>query len=127
MTITQWAAGTAAATMLLLLSGSLRAEPPAHEIQVVASRYQFEPATIQVVAGESVRLLVRSTDGSHGFGIPALKIDAHIPKGGETVTVAFVAPAVGEYEIACSEFCGAGHARMKATLVSVAPPTRTNR
>ena len=107
-----------------MLPGSLRAEPPVHEIQVVASRYQFEPATIHVTAGEPVRLLVRSVDGSHGFGIPALKIDAHVPKGGETVAIAFVAPAPGEYEIACSEFCGAGHARMKAMLVSDPPPTR---
>jgi cytochrome c oxidase subunit II len=127
MTIAQWAAGTVVAATLLMLTGSSRAEPPVHEIQVVASRYQFEPATIQVIAGESVRLLVRSADGSHGFGIPALKIDAHVPKGGEAVAVAFVAPPAGEYEITCSEFCGAGHARMKATLVSVAPPTRTNR
>jgi cytochrome c oxidase subunit 2 len=127
VTIIQWAAGTAAATMLLVSPVSVLAEPPVHEIHVVANRFQFEPATIQVTAGESVRLLIRSSDGSHGFGIPALKIDAHVPKGGETVTVAFVAPAAGEYEIACSEFCGAGHARMKATLVSAAPPTRTNR
>src|SRR5262245_45535659 len=113
--------------MVLMLTGSLRAEPPAHEIQVVASRYQFEPATIHVTAGEPVRLLIRSSDSSHGFGIPALKIDAHVPKGGAAVTIAFVAPPPGEYEIVCSEFCGVGHARMKATLVSEAPPTRTNR
>jgi cytochrome c oxidase subunit 2 len=121
----RWA-GTAAA-MLLMSAGSLWAEPPVHEIQVVASRYQFEPATIQVTAGEPVRLLIRSADVSHGFGIPALRIDAHVPKGGQVLTVAFVAPSAGEYEIACSEFCGVGHGRMKATLVSVAPPTRTNR
>src|SRR5580765_3857091 len=127
MTITQWAARTAAVTMLLLSPGSLRAEPPVHEIQVVASRYEFQPATIQVSAGESVRLVIRSADGSHGLAIPALKIDAHIPKGGEKVAVTFVAPPAGEYEIACSEFCGSGHAHMKATLISVTGPTRTNR
>src|SRR5262245_58169028 len=113
--------------MLLMAPGSLLAEPPAHEIQVVASRYQFEPATIHVTAGEPVRLLIRSADVSHGFGIAALKIDAHVPKGGEAVAIAFVAPAPGEYEITCSEFCGIGHGRMKATLVSAAPPSRTNR
>jgi plastocyanin len=70
MTITQWAVRTAAVTMLLMAPGSLRAEPPVHEIQVVASRYQFEPAAIQVSAGESVRLVIRSADGSHGLGFP---------------------------------------------------------
>jgi cytochrome c oxidase subunit 2 len=127
MTITQWVSRVAAVAMLLMLPGSLRAEPPAREIQVVASRYQFQPAAIQTTAGESVRLVIRSTDGSHGFGIPALNIDAHVPKGGEAVTVTFVAPPAGEYEITCSEFCGSGHAHMKAALVSVAGPTRTNR
>ena len=97
-----------------------------HEIQVVASRFTFEPASIQVVAGESVRLVVRSKDGSHGFAIPKLKIDLHVPDSGEPVTAEFTAPAAGEYEIACSEFCGRGHAQMKAAVVSVGP-TKTNR
>ena len=99
---------------------------PVHEVQVVASRFTFEPAAIQVIAGESVRLIVRSKDGTHGFAIPKLKIELHIPDNGEPVTTEFTAPAAGEYEIACSEFCGRGHAQMKATLVSVSV-TRTNR
>jgi heme/copper-type cytochrome/quinol oxidase subunit 2 len=40
--------------------------------------------------------------------------------------VEFTAPAVGHYEIACSEFCGSGHGHMKAALISVAPVS-TNR
>ena len=102
------------------------ADQSVHEVQIVASRYTFEPATIQVVAGESVRLVVRSKDGTHGFAIPKLKIDLHIPDSGEPVTADFTAPATGEYEIACSEFCGRGHGQMKATLVSVSA-TKTNR
>jgi cytochrome c oxidase subunit 2 len=102
------------------------ADQPVHEVQVIASRFTFEPATIQVAAGETVRLVVRSKDGTHGFAIPKLKIDLHIPDNGEPVTADFTAPAAGEYEIACSEFCGRGHAQMKAALVSVSP-VRTNR
>ena len=117
---------------LALLATALTGSPtaaagqPVHEIQVVASRFTFEPATIQVVAGESVRLVVRSKEGSHGFAIPKLKIDLHVPDSGEPVTAEFTAPAAGEYEIACSEFCGRGHAQMKAAVVSVGP-TKTNR
>jgi cytochrome c oxidase subunit 2 len=99
---------------------------PVHEVQVVASRFTFEPAIIQVVAGESVRLVVRSKEGVHGFAIPKLKIDLHIPDNGEPATADFTAPAAGEYEIACSEFCGRGHAQMKAALVSISA-TKTNR
>jgi len=107
-------------------TGLAAGEQPVHEVQVIASRFTFEPATIQVVAGESVRLVVRSKDGTHGFTIPRLKIDLHIPDNGEPVTADFTAPAAGEYEIACSEFCGRGHAQMKAALVSISA-TRTNR
>jgi heme/copper-type cytochrome/quinol oxidase subunit 2 len=102
------------------------AQPPVHEVQIVASRYAFEPAIVQVRAGESVRLVLRSQDGTHGFAIPKLKIDLHIPDHGEPVTAEFTAPAAGEYEIACSEFCGRGHGQMKAVLVSVGT-TNTNR
>jgi cytochrome c oxidase subunit 2 len=95
-------------------------------VQIVASRFMFEPSTIQVTAGASVRLVVRSTDGTHGFAIPKLKIDLRLPDSGDPVTEEFTAPAAGEYEIACSEFCGRGHAQMKAALVSISV-TRTNR
>ena len=97
-----------------------------HEVQIVASRHTFEPATVHVVAGESVRLVVRSKDGTHGFSIANLKIDLHIPDSGDPVTAEFTAPAAGEYEIACSEFCGRGHGQMKAALVSI-EVTKTNR
>jgi cytochrome c oxidase subunit 2 len=99
---------------------------PVHEVQIVASRYTFDPAIIQVVAGESVRLVVRSKDGTHGFAIPKLKIDLHIPDSGDPMTAEFTAPAAGEYEIACSEFCGHGHGQMKAVFVTVSA-TKTNR
>jgi heme/copper-type cytochrome/quinol oxidase subunit 2 len=102
------------------------ADQPVHEMQIVASRFMFEPSTIQVTAGESVRLVVRSTDGTHGFAIPKLKIDLRIPDSGDPVTAEFTAPAAGEYEIACSEFCGRGHGQMKAALVSISV-TRTDR
>jgi cytochrome c oxidase subunit 2 len=101
-----------------------RAAQPVREVNVVAKKFSFEPAAIQVVAGEPVRLLIRSADATHGFSIRELKIDLQIPKGGEAVVAEFIAPSAGRYEVACSEFCGSGHGQMKAALVSVAP-TRT--
>lgn len=97
-----------------------------HDVQIVATQYAFEPATIRVTAGESVRLVIRSKDGVHGFSIPALKIDARIPAGGEPITEEFVAPPPGQYDIACSEYRGAGHGQMRASVESVASTgTRT--
>ena len=118
--------GLALLATTLTGSRTAAAGEPVHEVQVVASRFTFEPATIQVAAGESVRLVVRSKDGTHGFAIPKLKIDLHIADNGEPVTADFTAPAAGDYEIACSEFCGHGHGQMKAALVSISA-TKTNR
>ena len=91
-----------------------------HEVQVVATKFAFEPAVIQVTAGEPVRLVIHSLDRVHGFSIRDLNIDVQIPRSGDVV-VEFTAPRAGRYEIACSEFCGSGHRHMKAAVVSVAP------
>jgi cytochrome c oxidase subunit II len=121
----RWNAATAVVAVLLV-GGAAAADRSVHEIQITASRYAFDPATIQVNAGEPVRIVIRSKDGVHGFSIPKLKIDVTVPKGGDPVTVEFTAPTAGRYEIACSEFCGSGHGQMKAALVSVGP-TQTSR
>jgi plastocyanin len=109
----------AAIAVAAIMSPHAAAADQVHEVEIVATRYAFEPATIRVTAGESVRLVIRSNDVVHGFSIPALKIEARIPVGGEPITVEFVAPPPGQYDIACSEYCGAGHGQMTASLVSV--------
>ena len=121
----RWGGATALA-VVLIVRGTTAADRPLHEIQVTARRYGFDPVTIQVNAGEPVRIVIRSKDGVHGFSIPKLKIDVQVPKSGDPVTVEFTAPAAGRYEIACSEFCGSGHSQMKAALISVGP-TQTSR
>jgi heme/copper-type cytochrome/quinol oxidase subunit 2 len=119
--------GVMVAAIGLIAHRPIVAQQPIHEIQIAASRFQFEPAEIRVTAGEPVRLVIRSTDGAHGFAIPTLKIDARIPSSGEAVTVEFVAPERGEYDVACSEFCGRGHGHMRAVLVSGAAHAPKNR
>jgi cytochrome c oxidase subunit II len=108
------------AMMIAMMSkSSAAAADPVHEVQVVAKKFAFEPAIIQVTAGEPVRLVIRSADTVHGFAIRDLKIDVEVPRGGAPMVVEFTAPRAGRYEIACSEFCGSGHGQMKAALVSV--------
>ena len=47
----------------------------------MAKKFAFEPSIIQVVAGEPVRLVIRSGDAVHGFAIRDLNIDVQIPHG----------------------------------------------
>lgn len=84
---------------------------------VTASRYKFDPARIEARQGNVVELVLRSADTDHGFAIKAYAVKVAIPKGGETVGVAFVASHVGTFPIECSEYCGSGHKRMKGELV----------
>jgi len=118
-TITHYSGAVAAA---VLLSPGAVVHRPVHEVQIVASRFMFEPAVIELTAGEPVRLVLRSKDTVHGFAVPTLNIDVQVAKsGGEPTIVEFVAPPPGRFEIACSEFCGSGHVHMKAALISSSP------
>ena len=120
-------------TLALCLAGSLL--PPAvaftsapsqtsdpRTIEVIARRFTFEPAMIEAVEGERLRILVRSGDGLHGFEIKKFKVSKEIPRGGEPVVIEFTANEQGSFPILCSLFCGDGHGDMKGTLVVTARP-----
>ena len=94
------------------------------EIEVVAKRFAFEPAVIEVTEGERVRLVVKSGDGVHGFEIKKFRVEKTIPRGDTSVTIEFTASAAGEFPILCSEFCGDGHEEMKGMLVVSAKKAR---
>ncbi len=89
------------------------------EIKIVAKRFAFEPARVEVTVGERVRLVVASADGVHGVEIKKFKVNKKVPRGGEAA-IEFVASAVGEFRILCSEYCGDGHDEMKGMLVVLA-------
>ncbi len=89
-------------------------------IEVVAKKFAFEPARIEVTEGERIRLVVTSPDGVHGVGIKKFRVEKVVPRGGKPVTIDFVASAVGVFPILCSEYCGNGHEDMKGMLVVTA-------
>jgi len=86
-------------------------------VDVVAKRFAFEPSRIEVTEGETLRIMVRSADGVHGFGIKKFKVSEEVPRGGQPIMIEFTATAVGEFDILCSEYCGKGHTDMKGKLV----------
>ena len=88
-------------------------------IEITASQFEFTPSEIEVSVGESVQLLIRSTDVQHGFAIPTLGIGATVSPGGEPVAIDFVAAEPGRHRIVCTVFCGAGHGGMTGTLTIV--------
>ena len=60
--------------------------------------------------------MVTSADGGHGIQIKTIKVEKIIPRGGQRVTIEFVASAAGKYPILRSENCGDGHEDMKGML-----------
>jgi len=107
------------------IAGEPRQEPAPADgepkvFEVVARRFDFEPATIEVTEGDRVRLVVRSADGPHGVEIKAFKVKKAVPRakpGDAPIIIEFVAASAGEFPILCSEYCGNGHEDMKGTLV----------
>ena len=97
--------------------------PEPRVIEVIASRYAFDPATIDVRVGERVRLVMTSADGVHGLEIKKFKVKKEIPRGTSAVTVEFTASEAGSFPILCSEYCGDGHEEMTGTLVVRAADT----
>jgi len=64
--------------------------PKVMEFEMDARRFAFEPGTITVSKGDTVRLKITSSDVTHGIIIDGYDIDENLPSG-EEVIVEFVA------------------------------------
>jgi len=114
-------------------SGTLSAETTApsgqfdRELRVIAFQWGFAFLTDKneisrnaaiVKPGEKVLFRIYSNDVIHGFNIPAVGITAEIEPSQEGSAVWIRAPKEpGRYLIQCLNYCGIGHAQMKAWLV----------
>ena len=68
-----------------------------------------------VPSGKPIKLNVTSEDVIHSLFIPAFRIKGDAVMGMETYSW-FFADEVGEYDVLCAEYCGAGHAGMTGVL-----------
>ena len=85
-------------------------------ITAKAFRYNFDPNPIVVNQGERVKIVMTSTDVTHGFLLPDYKINTLLPVGRPT-TIEFVADKQGTFKFLCSVVCGSGHGSMKGKLI----------
>lgn len=91
-------------------------ESTVKEFDVTARQFEFDPSTITVDEGDTVKLNVTSEDTPHGISIAAFGVSQTLTPN-STKTIEFVADKAGTYPIVCSVVCGSGHSSMKATLV----------
>ncbi len=86
------------------------------EVTMTAKQFTFEPSTVKVQKGQTLRLEVTSTDVAHGIAIPQFGIDKRLPVG-ETVTIEFTPDKTGTFDFICSVYCGSGHSSMTGKLI----------
>ena len=101
-------------------------QQPVDGIRMIADYWSFEPSTITVKKGETVRLVITSVSNwmpmmpimypNHGIDIEGYDIDYLLPVG-ETVKIEFVADKAGEFHFHCSVYCGMGHENMHGELI----------
>jgi len=109
-----------------------RAEAPADVIRVQASMWNWDirygpentgPGSrniLHIPAGQTVEIVVSSTDVIHSFWVPRLagKIDA-IP--GHETRIRLKADKAGTFGGICAEYCGTGHSAMTFSVIAHEP------
>lgn len=86
------------------------------EFNVRAFNWGFNPATIEVKAGDKVVLHVTTDDIDHGLAINEFLVNKRVQPG-QTTNIEFMADKRGTFEIYCSVPCGEGHLGMKGKLI----------
>jgi cytochrome c oxidase subunit 2 len=94
---------------------SYAADTSPRRIEVVAKRFSFEPATIELQKGVPVILVLKSVDVPHGIRFRELNVEVKASKGASG-DVQFTPEKTGDFVGHCSVFCGAGHGSMALTL-----------
>ena len=92
----------------------------AEEIHVMASRYNWlftypdgdSSDELHLVLDRPTKLIMQSKDVLHSLFIPAFRQKMDVVPG--RYTYAYMMPTkIGKYRLACAEYCGEGHSRMR--------------
>jgi cytochrome c oxidase subunit 2 len=79
-----------------------------------AGKDDIVSASLVVPVGHDIDLTLRANDVIHGLFIPAMRLKQDAVPG-MSIHTHFRPLQIGTYEIACSQLCGMGHYRMRAT------------
>jgi cytochrome c oxidase subunit II len=92
------------------------AAPPETVIKVVAKRFDYTPAVLQLKKGVPVVIEVTTQDVVMGFSAPDFGVRADvIPE--KVARVRIVPDKTGTFTFVCDIFCGTGHEEMEGTIV----------
>jgi cytochrome c oxidase subunit II len=91
-------------------------DPPRREFTVIARRYAFTPAGIEVDHGDCVTITLTTEDIAHSFTIDEYRISKRIAPG-QLVVVEFRADRRGTFTFYCSLTAEEGCRNMRGTLL----------
>jgi cytochrome c oxidase subunit II len=88
------------------------------EVRMIAQQYLFVPHCVVIPAGVPVHFRVTSADVVHQLTVSGTDYSIKTVPGVVSETL-MLFPHVGEYDLPCHEFCGAGHYAMRSKLVVI--------
>lgn len=110
------AAGAVLVVCQAAISAAQHAGGGARRVSIVASKFAYSRAEIHARRGETIILMLTSTDFMHGFAIPELNARIDVPPG-KTVELNLRVLPSGRFTYLCDNFCGEGHDKMTGTLI----------
>ncbi|MDO8728430.1 MAG: plastocyanin/azurin family copper-binding protein [bacterium] len=72
------------------------------EFSVDAAPFSFSPSTMTVNKGDTVRITLKNTKGTHDLKIDEFNATTRILNAGETQTITFLANKTGTFDYYCS-------------------------
>lgn len=83
------------------------------EIIIKATNYEFDQPEYRVKKGVPVRIVYENVEGNHGIIVPGLGLQLDTKQSSAVITP----EETGEFEVACSIFCGKGHPTMVSKII----------
>lgn len=81
--------------------------------------FQYEDGkttdSLYVPVNKPIKLILQSNDVNHSFFIPAFRLKKDVFPNRERIAW-FIAKETGEYDIACTEYCGLNHSYMYSKI-----------
>ena len=96
----------------------------AFTVEVIAKMWEWDfrydngkqTDTLYVPIGQPIKLEMESLDVNHSFYIPSFRIKEDVIAGRKN-WLSFTPQQIGDYDIACAEYCGLKHSMMYSKVV----------
>jgi len=91
-------------------------EPVVKEINIEMFKWGFNQDEVEINKGDTVRMILTSSDGTHGFSLPDFGVFSGRVSSGEEEILEFTADKSGTFTFFCNVYCGQGHSSMKGSI-----------